>query len=43
VNGGHEDYGEERADIEDQQLLLDGPGESEQKQDDEGEDDVAAD
>ena len=40
---GHEDNGEERADVEDHQLFLDGPGEGEEKQDADGEENVAAD
>jgi hypothetical protein len=42
-DGGHEDDGEEGADIEDQQLLLEGPGEGEAEEDDETEENVAAD
>jgi hypothetical protein len=40
---GHEDDGEETADVEDQQLLLEGPGEGEEKDDGDGEEDIAAD
>jgi hypothetical protein len=43
VDGGHEDDGEEGADIEDQQLFLEGPGEGEAEEDDKTEDNVAAD
>jgi hypothetical protein len=43
VDDGHEDDSEETADVEDQQLLLEGPGEGEEKQDDDGEEDIAAD
>jgi hypothetical protein len=40
---GHEDDGEESADVEDQQLLPEGPGEGYEKQNDDAEEDVAAD
>jgi len=40
---GHENDGEERRDVEDQQLLLEGPGEGEQKKDADAEEDVSAD
>jgi hypothetical protein len=39
---GHEDDGEQGADVEDQQLLLEDPGESQEEQDDDGEEDIAA-
>jgi hypothetical protein len=39
---GHEDDGEERGDVEDQQLFLEGPREGEQKEDAEAEENVAA-
>ncbi|WP_353063543.1 hypothetical protein RBB77_20070 [Tunturibacter psychrotolerans] len=39
---GHENDGKERADVEDQELFLEGPGECEQKDDGEDEEDVAA-
>src|SRR6202020_2165553 len=39
----HEDYGEESADVEDHQLFLDCPSESEEEKDADGEEDVAAD
>jgi hypothetical protein len=42
-DNGHEDDGEESADVEDQQLLLEGPGEGEEKEDGDGEEDIAAD
>jgi hypothetical protein len=42
-DGGHEDDSEEAADVEDQQLFLDGPGESEKKEDDDAEENVTAD
>jgi hypothetical protein len=40
---GDEDDGEEGADVEDQQLLLEGPGEGEEKEDDDCEENIAAD
>ena len=40
---GHENDGEESADVEDQQLFAEVPGEGEQKQDDDAEENVAAD
>lgn len=43
IDDRHEDDGEEGADIEDQQLLLEGPGEGEQKQQHDAEEDMAAD
>jgi hypothetical protein len=39
----HENDGEESADVEDQQLFAEVPGEGEQKQDDDAEENVAAD
>jgi hypothetical protein len=39
---GHENNGEERCDVEDQQLLLEGPGEGEQEKDADAEEDVSA-
>ncbi len=42
-DGWHENDSEESADVEDQQLLLEGPGETEEKKDEDGEEDVAAD
>jgi hypothetical protein len=39
---GREDDGEEGADVENQQLFLEGPGECKEKDDDEDEEDVAA-
>ncbi len=42
-DGGHQDDSEERADVEDQQLFLEGPGEGEEEEDADGEEDVAAD
>jgi hypothetical protein len=42
IDGGHEDDGEESADVEDEELVLEGPGEREQKEDDDAEQDVAA-
>jgi hypothetical protein len=38
---GHENDSKERADVEDQQLFLEGPGECEQEDDGEDEEDVA--
>jgi hypothetical protein len=43
VDGGHEHDSEESADVEDEELLLEGPGESEQEEDGDGKEDVAAD
>jgi len=40
---GHENDGEEGADVEDQKLFLEGPGEGEKKEDRDAEEDVAAD
>jgi hypothetical protein len=37
----HQDDGEEGADVEDQQLFLEGPGEGEKEQDDDAEKDIA--
>ena len=42
-DGRHEDDSEERADVEDEDLLLEGPGEGEEEQDADGKEDVAAD
>ena len=42
-DGGHEDDGEERRDVEDEQLFLEGPGEGEEEKDADAEEDVAAD
>jgi hypothetical protein len=42
-DGGHEDYGEEGADVEDQEFFFEGPGEGEKKEDRDAEEDVAAD
>jgi hypothetical protein len=42
-DGGHEDDSEERADVEDEDLFLEGPGEGEQEKDADGEEDAAAD
>jgi hypothetical protein len=39
----HQDDGEEGADVEDQQLFLEDPGEGEKEQDDDAEEDIAAD
>src|SRR6202042_2005565 len=39
---GHKNDGKERADVEDQELFLEGPGERKQKDDGEDEEDVAA-
>jgi hypothetical protein len=39
---GHQDDGEEGADVEDQQLLFERPGEGEEKKDDDAEEDVCA-
>jgi hypothetical protein len=39
---GHEDGGEEGADVYDEHLFLEGPGEGEEEKDSEGEEDVAA-
>jgi hypothetical protein len=43
IDGGHENDGEEAADVEDQDLFLERPGEGEEKKDGDGEEDVAAD
>ena len=43
VDGGHQDDGEEGADVEDLELFAELPGEGEQEQDADGEEDVAAD
>ncbi len=40
---GHENDGEEGADVEDQELFFEGPGEGEKEQDGDCEEDVAAD
>ena len=40
---GHENDGEEGADVEDQELFFEGPGEGEKKEDRDSEEDVAAD
>ena len=42
VDGGHQDDGEEGADVEDLELLAEFPGEGEQEEDADGEEDVAA-
>src|SRR5580704_15416421 len=42
-DGGHEDDSKEAADVEDQKLFLEGPGEGEKKKDGDREEDVAAD
>jgi len=42
ADDGHQDGGEESADVDDQQLLLQGPGEGEEEEDAEAEEDVAA-
>ena len=42
-DGGHENDGEEGADVEDQELFFEGPGEGEEEEDGDGEEDVAAD
>jgi hypothetical protein len=42
-DGGHEDDSEERADVEDQDLFLEGPGEGEQEKNSDRKEDVAAD
>jgi hypothetical protein len=42
-DGRHEDDSEERADVEDEDLILEGPGEREKEQDADGKEDVAAD
>jgi len=42
-DGGHEDDGEESADVEDQELFLEGPGKGQEEEDGDGEEDVAAD
>ena len=42
VDGGHQDGGEERADVDDQEFFLEGPGEGEEEEDADGEEDVAA-
>jgi hypothetical protein len=42
-DNGHEDDGEESADVKDQQLLLEGPREGYKKQDGDAEEDIAAD
>jgi len=42
-DGGHENDSEERADVEDQNLLLEGPGEGEEEKDGDRKEDVAAD
>ena len=43
VDDGHQDGSEERADVDDQQLLLEGPGEGEDEEDSKAEEDMAAD
>lgn len=43
ADDGHEDDGEERADVEDEELFTQGEGEGKEKQDADGEEDVAAD
>jgi hypothetical protein len=42
-DGGHENDGEEAADVEDQDLFPECPGEGEKEEDGDGEEDVAAD
>jgi hypothetical protein len=42
-DGGHEDDSEESADVEDEDLFLEGPGEGEKEKDSDAEEDVAAD
>ena len=42
-DGGHEDDSEEGADVEDQELFPEGPGEGEKQEDRDAEEDVAAD
>jgi len=42
ADDGHQDGGEEGTDVDDQQLLLQGPGEGEEEEDAEAEEDVAA-
>jgi hypothetical protein len=43
IDGGHENDGEEAADIEDQELFPEGVGEGEKEEDGDREEDVAAD
>jgi hypothetical protein len=40
---GHQDSSEEGADVDDEHLFLEGPGEGEEEQDSDGKEDVAAD
>ena len=42
-DGGHENDSEEGADVEDEELFLEGPGEGEKEEDADAEEDVAAD
>ncbi len=42
-DGGHEDYGEECADVEDEELFFERVGEGQEEEDADGEEDVAAD
>jgi hypothetical protein len=42
-DGGHEDDSEEGADVKDEELFLEGPGEGEKQEDADAEEDVAAD
>jgi hypothetical protein len=42
-DGGHENDSEEGADVEDEELFLECPGESEEEKNGDGEEDVAAD
>jgi hypothetical protein len=41
-DGGHQDDSEESADVEDEDLFLEGPGEGEKEEDSDREEDVAA-
>ena len=41
-DGGHEDDSEEGADVEDEELFPEGPGEGEEEKDTDGEENVAA-
>jgi hypothetical protein len=41
-DGGHEDDSEESADVENEDLFLEGPGQGEEEKDGDGEEDVAA-
>jgi hypothetical protein len=43
ADGGHEDYGEERADVDEQENLAQTPRQRQRDDDAEGEEDVAAD